>query len=86
MLTVLFFQLKFIYMIEASLSKRLLEAFLKHSYSWFLDKHSGDLGKGVLSEVSETIHYSISRELYDSETLTLFIKQMGEKTWSEEVF
>ncbi len=54
-----FFQLKFIFNREASISKRLLESYLKQPYSWFLDKHSGDLGKSILSEVSEAIHYSI---------------------------
>ena len=54
-----FHQLKFIFMREASISRRLLESYLKQPYSWFLDKHSGDLGKSILSEVSEAIHYSI---------------------------
>tara|TARA_B100001175_G_C19506130_1_gene640961 strand:- start:1054 stop:2859 length:1806 start_codon:yes stop_codon:yes gene_type:complete len=54
-----FFQLKFIFMREAAMSKRLLESYLKQPYSWFLNKHSGDLGKSILSEVSEAIHYSI---------------------------
>ena len=56
---VTFFQLRFIFMREASISKRLLESYLKQPYSWFLDKHSGELGKSILSEVSEAIHYSI---------------------------
>ncbi len=58
--TVTYHQLKFIFMREASISKRLLESYLKQPYSWFLDKHSGDLGKSILSEVSEAIHYSIN--------------------------
>ena len=57
--SITFFQLKFIFMREAAISKRLLESYLKQPYSWFLDKHSGDLGKSILSEVSEAIHYSI---------------------------
>ena len=56
---VVYYQLKFIYKQEASISKRILESNLKQSYSWFLDKHSGELGKGILSEVTETIHYSL---------------------------
>ena len=56
---VTFFQLRFIFMREASFSRRLLESYLKQPYSWFLDKHSGELGKSILSEVAEAIHYSI---------------------------
>lgn len=56
---VTFYQLRFIFMREASISRRLLEAYLKKPYSWFLDKHSGELGKSVLSEVAEAIHYCI---------------------------
>jgi ATP-binding cassette, subfamily B, bacterial PglK len=56
---VTYFQLRFIFLREAAISKRLLESYLKQPFSWFLDKHSGDLGKSILSEVSEAIHYSI---------------------------
>ena len=37
-----------------------MESYLRQTYSWFLDKHSGDMGKGILSEVAETIHYSLN--------------------------
>ena len=56
---VTYFQLQFIFLREASISKRLLESYLKQPYYWFLNKHSGDLGKSILSEVSEAIHYCI---------------------------
>jgi ABC-type bacteriocin/lantibiotic exporter with double-glycine peptidase domain len=36
-----------------SLSTRLLETYLQKPYVWFLNRHSVDLGKGVLSEVDE---------------------------------
>ena len=55
----MFLQLRFIFRIEASIGKRLLESYLRQTYSWCLDKHSGDMGKGVLSEVGETVRYSI---------------------------
>ena len=55
----MYLQLRFIFRIEASIGKRLLESYLRQTYSWFLDKHSGDMGKGVLSEVGETVRYSI---------------------------
>ena len=33
----------------------LLENYLKQPYSWFLSHHSSDLGKNILSEVSQVI-------------------------------
>ena len=53
-------QSTFIYNTESSLSIRLLESYLSRPYAWFLNMHSGDMGKGILSEVTETIHYSLS--------------------------
>ena len=38
-----------------ALSKRLLGAYLRQPYSWFLGRHSADLGKGVLSEVDKVV-------------------------------
>ncbi len=38
-----------------SLSARLMKAYLSHPYSWFLDRHSADLGKTILSEVEQVI-------------------------------
>ena len=57
---IMYLQLRFTFSLESSVSKRLLEAYLRQTYSWFLDKHSGDMGKGILSEVAETIHYSLT--------------------------
>ena len=48
-------QLRFVSMREYSLSKRLMETYLQQPYSWFLDRHSADLGKSILSEVSNVI-------------------------------
>ena len=45
-------QLLFIQMREYTISKRLVETYLHQPYSWFLDRHSADLGKSILSEVS----------------------------------
>ena len=39
-------------MYEYSISKRLVEGYLHQSYIWFLNRHSADLGKSILSEVS----------------------------------
>ena len=36
---------------EYSIGKRLVEGYLHQPYSWFLSRHSADLGKTILSEV-----------------------------------
>ena len=48
-------QMRFIYMSEYSLSKRLVERYLQQPYDWFLNRHSADLGKSILSEVDRVI-------------------------------
>ena len=48
-------QLRYIQMREYSISKRLIEGYLHQPYSWFLDRHSADLGKTILSEVAQVI-------------------------------
>lgn len=46
-----YLQLRFTSMCEYSLSKRITESYLNQPYSWFLSRHSADLGKTILSEV-----------------------------------
>ena len=46
-----YFQLRFILRLEYNLAKRLLKVYLNQPYSWFLNRHSADLGKTILSEV-----------------------------------
>ena len=46
-----YFQIWFIIMSEYYISKRLVEAYLRQPYSWFLSRHSTDLGRSILSEV-----------------------------------
>jgi len=48
-----YLQTRFIVMREYSVGKRLLEGYLNHPYSWFLNRHSSDLGKNILSEASQ---------------------------------
>jgi ABC-type multidrug transport system fused ATPase/permease subunit len=48
-------QLRFTLMREYSIGKRLVEGYLHQPYSWFLNRHSADLGKTILSEVSTVI-------------------------------
>jgi len=41
--------------LEYSMSKRLMEGYLHQPYSWFLNRHSADLGKTILSEVGTVV-------------------------------
>ena len=41
---------------EYSIGKRLVEGYLHQPYSWFLNRHSADLGKTILSEVQTVIN------------------------------
>ena len=53
-------QERFVKMREYSLGLRLVEGYLKQPYSWFLSRHSADLGKNILSEVGEVTVKAIS--------------------------
>ncbi len=46
-----FLQLRFGSMCQYGLSKRVMERYLNQPYSWFLNRHSADIGKTILSEV-----------------------------------
>jgi ABC-type multidrug transport system fused ATPase/permease subunit len=48
-------QLRFTLMREYTIGKRLVEGYLHQPYSWFLSRHSSDLGKTILSEVGAVI-------------------------------
>lgn len=48
-------QLRFSLMREYSIGRRLIEGYLHQPYSWFLSRHSADLGKTILSEVGTVI-------------------------------
>ena len=52
-------QLRFTLMREYSIGKRLIEGYLNQPYSWFLSRHSADLGKTILSEVGQVITNAI---------------------------
>ncbi len=52
-------QVRFVQMREYSISKRLVEGYLHQPYSWFLSRHSADLGKTILSEVGTIITQGI---------------------------
>lgn len=46
---------RFIEMRRHSISKRLLETYLRQPYEFFLDRHSGDMSKSILSEVDQLV-------------------------------
>ena len=46
---------RFIEMRQYTVAKRLIEKYLHQPYSWFLNRNSADLGKTILSEVSQVI-------------------------------
>jgi ABC-type bacteriocin/lantibiotic exporter with double-glycine peptidase domain len=49
-------QARFTQMREYSIGKRLVEGYLDQPYSWFLNRHSAELGKTILSEVGVVIN------------------------------
>jgi len=50
-----YLQVRFIEMRLYTVGKRLVEGYLQQPYSWFLNRNSADLGKTILSEVSQVI-------------------------------
>ncbi len=51
----LYAQVRFLAMQEYSLGKRLVEGYLHQPYSWFLSRHSAELGKTILSESGKIV-------------------------------
>ena len=51
----IYFQVRFVQMRQYSIGKRLVEGYLHQPYSWFLSRHSAELGKTILSEVSQIV-------------------------------
>nr|WP_017942192.1 MULTISPECIES: ABC transporter ATP-binding protein [unclassified Thioalkalivibrio] len=44
---------------EYTIGKRLVAGYLRQPYDWFLNRHSADLGKSILSEVGQVINQAI---------------------------
>ena len=62
-------QMRFSFMREHSIGKRLVEGYLNQPYSWFLNRNSADLGKTILSEISQIVGSGI-RPLIDLITMS----------------
>ncbi len=56
----IYVQTRFALMREYSIGKRLVEGYLHQPYTWFLNRHSADLGKAILSEASNVIGGGLS--------------------------
>ena len=54
-----YMQLRFAFMREYAIGRRLVTGYLHQPYEWFLNRHSTDLGKTVLSEVSTVVSQGI---------------------------
>ena len=52
----IYMQTRFALIRESSIGQRLVEGYLNQPYSWFLNRHSADLGKTILSEVASVVH------------------------------
>lgn len=55
-----YIQLRFTNLREYTIGRRLIEGYLGQPYSWFLNRHSADLGKSILSEVSIIIGHGLT--------------------------
>ena len=53
---IIYAQVRFVLMREYAISRRLVAGYLHQPYSWFLNRHSADLGKNVLSEVNLVVN------------------------------
>ena len=56
-------QLSFSFMRQYSLGKRMIEGYLHQPFSWFLNRHSADLGKNLISEVGQVVNKSLNPSL-----------------------
>ena len=50
-----YLQVLFVQMLEFTICKRLMEGYLHQPYTWFLNRNSAELGKTILSEVSQIV-------------------------------
>ena len=55
--------LRFTFMRQYSLGKRLIEGYLHQPFSWFLNRHSADLGKNIISEVGHVVNQALNPSL-----------------------
>lgn len=70
-----YLQVRFAYMREYTIGRHLLEVYLHQPYTWFLNHHSDDVKKTVLSEVDQVVGNAINplMDLIAKSTLTIFL-------------
>jgi ABC-type multidrug transport system fused ATPase/permease subunit len=57
---VIYVQARFISMCEYSIAKLVIEKYLHQPYSWFLNRHSAEIGKTILSEIANIVSGGLS--------------------------
>tara|TARA_B100000886_G_C20425154_1_gene493585 strand:+ start:3423 stop:5216 length:1794 start_codon:yes stop_codon:yes gene_type:complete len=63
--------LKFTFMRQYSLGKRVIEGYLHQPFSWFLNRHTADLGKNIILEVGVIVNQALNPSLtFIQQTLT----------------
>ena len=67
-----------------SLATRLMEVYLSQPYQWFLTRHSSDLGKTILSEVTLVVNGPVTAamSIYGVENLIFLIVDAPEKMFT----
>ena len=63
---------RYIEMRRHSIGRRLLETYLRQPYAFFLDRHSGDMSKSILSEVDQLIG-NVFRPAYNMVAYSLVV-------------
>lgn len=71
----IYVQLRFITMREYSLSRNLIEGYVRQPYSWFLNRNSAELGKNILTEVDFVVSQGLKSliDLISYGVLTIFL-------------
>lgn len=70
-----YMQIRFGQMRQYSISKRLMEGYIRKPYSWSLNKNSSEIGKNILDEVSVVVGVGIfeSLQFLAKGSITIFI-------------
>ncbi len=65
--------LRFTHMRQYSFGKRVMEGYLHQPFSWFLNRHTADLGKNILFEVEVIVYQALNPSLvFIQQTLITF--------------
>ena len=56
-------QVRFIEMRQYTIGRRVVEGYLNQPYSWFLSRNSAELGKTILTEVSNVVNGALKQSI-----------------------